>query len=161
MPTGVPQRERPRAKPPARSHPAPARARSQDHRRQRDLTVALDRAIDVVIVPVAGVGRVLSARAGLVRYAQRGVLAAAELMAWPVAAAAGLGSAAASHWGVLRQPPAARRAPATRSTPANRSTPAARPRSPVRSQPSAGRNSPVRSKPAARARSGVRRTGAL
>jgi hypothetical protein len=192
MPTGVPQRERPRTKLAAPSHAA-ATARSQDHGRQRDLIVtqaldramdvvtvpvasvtqALDRAMDVVTVPVASVGRVLSARTGLVRAGRRGVLAAADLMAWPVVAAAGLGSAVLSRWGPLRQPPAARRTSAARSgaaarpkpaagrTSPIRSTSAARRDSPARSTSAAGRKAPVRSKPAARARSGVRRTGAV
>jgi hypothetical protein len=168
MPTGVPQRDRPRTKPSAPSRAA-ATARSQDDGRQRDLIVtqaldramdvvtvpvasvgqALDRAMDVVTVPVASVGRVLSARTGLVRVGRRGLLAAADLMAWPVVAAAGLGSAVLSRWGPLHQPPAARR------TPAARSGAAARPK------PAAGRKAPVRSKPVVRARSGVRRTGAV
>jgi hypothetical protein len=155
MPTGVPQRGRPRTEPPAPSHLATARARPQDHGRQRDLGIALDRAIEVVIVPVAGVGRVLSARTGLVRYARRGALAGADLMAWPVAAATELGHAVLTRWGPLRQPPAARRAPAARSGPPDGRKPA------VRSKPAAGRKPAVRSKSpagrkpaAARARSG-------
>jgi len=171
MPTGVPQRERPRAKPLVHSHAAGQRTQGRGNQRDLAVTNALDRAIDVVILPVAGVGRVLSARAGLMRYARRGVLAAADLMAWPFAAATGLGSAVLNRWGPLHQPPKGRRSPAGRSGPAIRSRPPADPKPQVRSRPAAApkpsvRSRPVagpkpsaRSKPAARPQSAARRTG--
>jgi len=110
----------------------------------------------VVTAPVAGIGRVLSARNGLVRYAGRsalryagrGALAAADLMAWPVAAAAGLGHAVVSRWVPRRPPPEKRHTPAARSRSANGHQPAARPTS--------GAKPSARSKPAA-ARSATRR----
>ena len=187
MPTGVSQRGRPRTlRATATSNGSPARARAHEHGHQHDLTVTipLERAIDVVTAPVAGVGRVLSARNGLVRYAGRsalryagrGALAAADLIAWPVAAAAGLGQAVVSRWMPRRPPPdkrhtsaapsgsegpqhasgavrsAVRRTSAARSGSAARRTSAARSRSASGLQPAArsmsGAKPPARSKPA-------------
>jgi hypothetical protein len=164
MPTGVSQRGRPRTlRTAATSNGSPARARAHEHGHQHDLTVTipLERAMDVVIAPVAGVGRVLSARNGLVRYAGRsalryagrGALAAADLIAWPVAAAAGLGHAVVSRW-VPRRAPSMK--PHTSAAPSDltaRRTPAARSRSATGLQPAArptsGGKPSARSKPAA------------
>src|SRR6266851_2445445 len=164
MPTGVSQRGRPRTlRAAATSNGSPARARAHEHGHQRDLTVTipLERAIDVVTAPVAGVGRVLSARNELVRYAGRsalryagrGALAAADLMAWPVAAAAGLGHAMVSRW-VPRRPPSIKRpTSAAPSGSAGRRTPAARSRSATGLQPAArpmsGAKRSAQSKPTA------------
>jgi hypothetical protein len=159
MPTGVSQRGRPRTlRDAATSNGSPARARAHEHGHQRDLTVtiSLERAMDVVTAPVAGVGRVLSARNGLVRYAGRsalryagrGALAAADLIAWPVAAAAGLGHAVASRWVPRRPPPQKRHQPAARSRSANGHQPAARATS--------GAKPSARSRPAAAGRAARR-----
>src|SRR5260370_19175485 len=99
MPAGVSQGGRPRTLgAAATSNGSPARARAHEHGHQRDLTVTipLERAIDVVTAPVAGVGRGLSARNELVRYAGRralryagrGAPAAPDPLARPVAPAA-------------------------------------------------------------------------
>jgi hypothetical protein len=181
MPTGVSQRGRPRTlRAAATSNGSPARARAHEHGYQRDLTVTipLERAIDVVTAPVAGVGRVLSARNELVRYAGRsalryagrGALAAADLMAWPVAAAAGLGHAMVSRW-VPRRPPSIKRptsaapsglggrsTPAARSGPAGRRTSAARSGSAGRRTPAARSRSATGLQPAARPMSGAKRS---
>ena len=66
------------------------------------ITIPLDRAIDVAMVPVAAAGRLLSARRGLPVYAGLGVLAVADIIDLPVAAAAGVGYAALRRWGPLR-----------------------------------------------------------
>ncbi len=169
MPTGVSQRGRPRTlRAAATSNGSPARARAHEHGYQRDLTVTipLERAIDVVTAPVAGVGRVLSARNELVRYAGRsalryagrGALAAADLMAWPVAAAAGLGHAMVSRW-VPRRPPSIKRpTSAAPSGSAGRRTSAARSGSAGRRTPAARSRSATGLQPAARPMSGAKRS---
>jgi hypothetical protein len=67
------------------------------------VTVPLDRAIDIVMLPVAAARRVLSAKnVGLPVYVGLGVLAVADVIDPPVAAALGVGYAVLRRWGPLR-----------------------------------------------------------
>jgi hypothetical protein len=67
------------------------------------VTVPLDRAIDVALLPVATARRVLSAKAvGVPVYVGLGVLAVADVIDPPVAAATGIGYAALRRWGPLQ-----------------------------------------------------------
>ena len=66
------------------------------------ITVPLDRAINIAELPVAAAGRVLTAKGGLPIYVGLGVLAVADMIDWPVAAAAGAGYAILRRWGPLR-----------------------------------------------------------
>jgi hypothetical protein len=73
-------------------------------RREVTITVPLDRAVDAVTMPVATASRVLSAAGGLPFYAGLGVLAAADVISWPVAVTAGAGYLALRKWGPLQRP---------------------------------------------------------
>jgi hypothetical protein len=66
------------------------------------ISIPMDEAIDVAVFPVKMAGRVLSSNGGLPLYAGLGVLAAAQVIEWPVAALAGMGYAVLSRWGPLR-----------------------------------------------------------
>jgi hypothetical protein len=63
------------------------------HDRELSVTIPLDRMGAMIAEPVVAAGRVLSSRGGLPIYVGLGVLAAADLMSWPLAAAAGVGYA--------------------------------------------------------------------
>ena len=99
-------RSRPAAQPPrpareqGAEHPG-AEHTGAEHEHGRDLTVTipLDRAAELVAAPVSAAGRVLSSRGGLPVYVGLAVMAAADVIAWPVAAAAGLGYAVLRKWG--------------------------------------------------------------
>ncbi|HUZ37099.1 MAG TPA: hypothetical protein VMV17_12285 [Streptosporangiaceae bacterium] len=107
MPTTASQRERTR---PAGARPArdgsPARAGGRRDGQDHELTVSiqLERVAAMVTEPVAAAGRVLSSRGGLPVYIGLGVLAAADVVTWPIAAAAGLGYAVLRWWGPSRLP---------------------------------------------------------
>jgi hypothetical protein len=153
MPTGMSQRERNR---PAGTRPAgdgalaraAARRDGQDH--ELTVSIQLERVAAMVAEPVAAAGRVLSSRGGLPVYIGLGVLAAADVVAWPIAAAAGLGYAVLRWWGPSAQPgggprPVARREPPPNqpgngTAPASRRAPAAakRPRTAAGSRTAAG-----------------------
>jgi hypothetical protein len=102
MPTGASQRETvppAKATPGSRESAAGARAaqqRRQDH--ELTVTIPLGRVAGLVAEPLTGAARVLSSRGGLPVYVGLGVLAAADVIAWPVAAAAGLGYAVLRWW---------------------------------------------------------------
>ncbi|MGE5288946.1 MAG: hypothetical protein ACM3ML_17455 [Micromonosporaceae bacterium] len=66
------------------------------------VTVPLDRAIDIATPPIVAARRVLTAKGGLPLYLGLGVLAVADVIDWPVAAAAGVGYAVLRRWGPLR-----------------------------------------------------------
>jgi hypothetical protein len=69
----------------------------------RTLTVTVpERAMDIVMLPVAAGRRVVTARSGLPVYAGLGVLAVADVIELPVAAAVGVGYAVLRRWGPLR-----------------------------------------------------------
>ncbi len=78
------------------------------------ITIPMDEAIDVAVFPVKMAGRVLSSSGGLPLYAGLGVLAAAQVIEWPVAALAGVGYAVLRRWGPLR--PAAHTPPGADGT---------------------------------------------
>lgn len=71
----------------------------------RTVTVTIpDRAIDIAMLPVAAGRRLLAGRSGLPVYVGLGVLAVADIIELPVAAAAGVGYAALRRWGPLHPP---------------------------------------------------------
>ena len=73
------------------------------------INIPLDEAIEMAEFPVRLTGRMLSSKGGIPLYAGLGILAAAQIIEWPVAAAAGVGYAVLRRWGPLRPPhPAAR-----------------------------------------------------
>lgn len=82
------------------------------------ITVPLDRAIDAAKVPVSTAGRVLSSMGGLPVYVGLGVLAAVEILDWPVAVAAGAGYAMLRLWRPLRPASTPAAKPAERTEPA-------------------------------------------
>lgn len=72
-------------------------------------------AMNAAMLPVAVARQVLPAKKGLPLYLGLGVLAAADVLAWPVAAGIGLGYAVLRHdGGVLSEPPST--APGTQAT---------------------------------------------
>ena len=104
MPTGTPQRGAKRPAGPAqvgRGGPARERASTREQEQDRELTVTipLDQVAVVVSETLRGAGRALSSRGGLPVYAGLGVLAAADVIAWPAAVTAGLGYAVLRWWG--------------------------------------------------------------
>lgn len=76
-------------------------ASTREHEQDRELTVTipLDRVAAVVGETLRGAGRALSSLGGLPVYAGLGVLAAADVIAWPAAVTAGLGYAVLRWWG--------------------------------------------------------------
>ncbi|HUK69450.1 MAG TPA: hypothetical protein VLW50_11990 [Streptosporangiaceae bacterium] len=101
------------AKPEARDVPQTGQARDAAGPTAHMLTIniPMDEAIDVAAFPVKMAGRVLAAKGGLPLYAGLGVLAAAQVIEWPVAALAGVSYAVLRRWGPLR--PAAVHPPET------------------------------------------------
>lgn len=102
MPTSASQDEAVRSTPAADG----SQSRPQGHEQDRELTITIrvDRVADAVTTSVAQAGHVLSARGGLPLYAGLGVLAAADVIAWPTAVAAGLGYAVLRRWGPWSAP---------------------------------------------------------
>jgi hypothetical protein len=89
----------------AQEHPrAPAQAPGHDH--ELTVTIPLDRVTDMVVVPVMTIGRALNSRGGLPVYVGLGVMAVADVMSWPVAAATGLSYALLRRWRPYGLPPA-------------------------------------------------------
>jgi hypothetical protein len=88
-----------------KSSPRPTRSattleRASDVRPREGVTLTIPRPIvDVATAPFAIAGRVLPAKKGLPLYVGLGVLAAAEIIEWPVAAGIGVGYAAIRRWG--------------------------------------------------------------
>jgi hypothetical protein len=68
-------------------------AREHGDRHDLRLTIPLDRMTDVALAPVAAARTVLPAKGGLPLYLGLAGLAAAGVVEWPVAAAAGIGYA--------------------------------------------------------------------
>jgi hypothetical protein len=76
--------------------------------RREGTTITIPRPVaDVVTAPFALVGRVLPAGKGLPLYLGVGVLAAVEVIEWPVAVGIGIGYAAIRRWGPQGSNPAA------------------------------------------------------
>ena len=63
------------------------------------VAVGAPKAVEMVSVPVTGARRVLDRAGGLPAYVGAGLLAAAGVIHWPVAAGAGVGYAALRRWG--------------------------------------------------------------
>lgn len=88
---------------PARPTPVGAEAAAGQHEHGPDhqltITIPVDRVADAVTASVSEAGHVLSARGGLPLYVGLGVLAAADVIAWPAAVAAGVGYAVLRRWG--------------------------------------------------------------
>jgi hypothetical protein len=81
-------------------------AAAEQHGRTVTVTVP-DRAVDIAMLPVAAGRRVLTAKSGLPVYVGLGVLAVADVIGLPVAAAAGVGYAVLRRWGPLHPSPQA------------------------------------------------------
>lgn len=80
----------------------PGTAATPPSDRTLTVTIPLDRAMDMAMLPVAAAGRVLSAKGGLPVYVGLGVLAVVDVVDWPVAAAAGVGYAVFRRWTPFR-----------------------------------------------------------
>lgn len=92
----------PRDEPDHNGSPA---AGTHTHDHELTVTIPLDRMTDMVTAPLTAAGRVLSSRGGLPVYVGLGVLAAADVVTWPVAVAVGAGYAVLRRWGPAYQPP--------------------------------------------------------
>lgn len=98
MPTTGTQAARAQAAREKTRGPQAAEARGE-HGHDLTVTIPLDRAAELAAAPLSATGRVLSSRGGLPIYVGLAVMAAADVVAWPVAVAAGLGYAALRRWG--------------------------------------------------------------
>jgi hypothetical protein len=98
-----------------KSSPRPTRStgtleRASDTRPHEGVTLTIPRPIvDIATAPFAIAGRVLPAKKGLPLYVGLGVLAAAEIIEWPVAAGIGVGYAAIRRWGPQGEQASSRR----------------------------------------------------
>jgi hypothetical protein len=91
-----------RAAAPGKAAAGPGKAGAGPGGHALTVTIPLDRAIDVATFPVTAASRVLSAKGGLPVYLGLGVLAVADVIDLPLAAATGVGYAVLRRWGPLR-----------------------------------------------------------
>lgn len=106
MPTAVSQRgSRAQAspdgagrRPAAAARPARGRGDGRQEEHELSISVQVDQIAEAVTGTITQVGKALTAKGGLPLYLGLGLLAAADVIAWPVAAAAGVGYAVLRRW---------------------------------------------------------------
>ncbi len=91
---------------------ASQRTSRDEHDHEMSISVEVDQIADAVTGTITRAGKALTARGGLPLYLGLGVLAAADVIAWPVAAVAGLSYAVIRRWSPFQPSPALKRGPA-------------------------------------------------